>query len=55
MRWDALKDEARLRIVERSAEILREHGERGEELYLILLDKFHIDEETLRAIVRAYP
>lgn len=49
---DAWRDYARWRIVERSVQILREHGKRDEEIRSMLLSDFHIGEDALNALLK---
>lgn len=50
---DAWRDYARWRIVERSVQILREHGKRDEEIRSMLLSDFHIGRGCAECAIKA--
>lgn len=50
---DDLKDQARLWIVEKSVQILREHGKSDKEIRSIIMSDFCIDEGTLDKVLKS--
>lgn len=52
MQSDAVRDQMRRVIVEKSVQILREHGQSDEEIREILLKDFRIDQDTLAEIMK---
>lgn len=52
MQSDAVRDQMRRVIVEKSVQILREHGRSDEEIREMLLKDFQIDEDTLAEIMK---
>lgn len=53
MRHDAIRDQMRRGIVEKSVQILRGHGKSDEEIRSMILNDFPIEEKVLDEILRA--